>query len=215
MRLKNYLHQISPVLSTPHAARRLLRIFAFVLLIGILGGVYSFLLFTFNNEISQRRSYMSSAIAEAHTFFTTREALLESLSLSATRKAEISVPVSEEEIRLLLGQTSGKQWSIWLTQRMRDYLNAKQLNLLYVSSGAEVRVWRLYNATPGAGDFPRAMLNQQMAISDPSGKALALVEEDSATLLIKWNGEQCKASYSLPERNKSLNYERVRLVCQP
>ena len=47
------------------------------------------------------------------------------------------------------------------------------------------------------------MLNQQMAISDPSGKALALVEEDSATLLIKWNGEQCKASYSLPERNKS------------
>ena len=39
MRLKNYLHQISPVLSTPHAARRLLRIFALVLLLGILGGV--------------------------------------------------------------------------------------------------------------------------------------------------------------------------------
>jgi two-component system, NarL family, capsular synthesis sensor histidine kinase RcsC len=55
MRLKNYLHQISPVLSTPHAARRLLRIFALVLLVGMLGGVYSFLLFTFNNEISQRR----------------------------------------------------------------------------------------------------------------------------------------------------------------
>ena len=172
MRLKNYLHQISPVLSTPHAARRLLRIFAFVLLIGILGGVYSFLLFTFNNEISQRRSYMSSAIAEAHTFFTTREALLESLSLSATRKAEISVPVSEEEIRLLLGQTPGKQWSIWLTQRMRDYLNAKQLNLLYVSSGAEVRVWRLYNATPGAGDFPRAMLNQLENLKHHSTSAL-------------------------------------------
>jgi preprotein translocase subunit SecF len=47
MRLKNYLHQISPVLSTPHAARRLLRIFALVLLVGMLGGVYSFLLFTF------------------------------------------------------------------------------------------------------------------------------------------------------------------------
>ena len=73
MRLKSYLHQISPVLSTPHAARRLLRIFALVLLVGILGGVYSFLLFTFNNEVSQRRSYMSSAIAEVHTFFTTRE----------------------------------------------------------------------------------------------------------------------------------------------
>ena len=160
MRLKNYLHQISPVLSTPHAARRLLRIFAWVLLVGILGGVYSFLLFTFNNEISQRRSYMSSAIAEAHTFFTTREALLESLSLSATRQTALSAPLSEEEIRLLLGQTPGKQWSIWLTQRMRDYLQARKLNLLYVSSGAEAQVWRLYNTTPMAGDFPRAMLDR-------------------------------------------------------
>ncbi|WP_415762064.1 ATP-binding protein [Pseudomonas sp. CP4] len=160
MRLKNYLHQISPVLSTPHAARRLLRIFAWVLLVGILGGVYSFLLFTFNNEISQRRSYMSSAIAEAHTFFTTREALLESLSLSATRQTALSAPLSEEEIRLLLGQPSGKQWSIWLTERMRDYLQARKLNLLYVSSGAEAQVWRLYNTTPMAGDFPGAMLER-------------------------------------------------------
>ena len=160
MRLKNYLHQISPVLSTPHAARRLLRIFALVLLVGILGGVYSFLLFTFNNEISQRRSYMSSAIAEAHTFFTTREALLESLSLSATRQTALSAPLSEEEIRLLLGQAPGKQWSIWLTQRMRDYLQARKLNLLYVSSGAEAQVWRLYNTTPMAGDFPQAMLER-------------------------------------------------------
>lgn len=60
---------------------------------------------------------MSSAIAEAHTFFTTREALLESLSLSATRKTCMALPVSEEQIRSLLGPP-GKQWSIWLTQRM-------------------------------------------------------------------------------------------------
>jgi two-component system capsular synthesis sensor histidine kinase RcsC len=160
MRLKNYLHQISPVLSTPHAARRLLRIFALVLLLGILGGVYSFLLFTFNTEISQRRSYMSSAIAEAHTFFTTREALLESLSLSATRMANMDLPVSEEEIRLLLGQAPGQQWSIWLTRRMRDYLKARQLNLVYVSSGPRTQVLRLYNATAVIGRFPETMLEQ-------------------------------------------------------
>ncbi|WP_177431343.1 MULTISPECIES: hypothetical protein [unclassified Pseudomonas] len=53
--MKNYLRQIGPFLSTPHAARHLLRIFAWVLLVGILGAVYSFLLFTFKNEISQRR----------------------------------------------------------------------------------------------------------------------------------------------------------------
>ena len=148
MRLKTYLHQISPILSTPDAARRLLRIFALVLLIGILGGLYSFLLFTFNNEVSQRRSAMSGAIAEAHTFFTTREALLKSLSLAAARKPQGALAAaSTEEARLLLGHTPGKQWSIWLTQRMRDYLLAQQLNLLYISSGAEARVTRLYTAT--------------------------------------------------------------------
>ncbi|WP_236189199.1 ATP-binding protein [Pseudomonas pharyngis] len=172
MRLKNYLHQISPILSSPDAARRLLRMFALVLLVGILGGVYSFLLFTFNNEISQRRSYMSSAIAEAHTFFTTREALLESLSLSATRKTEINVPVSDEEIRLLLGQTPGQQWSIWLTQRMRAYLKAKQLNLIYVSSGIDAQASRLYNATPQIRDFPRAILKQLESLKHHNTSAL-------------------------------------------
>jgi two-component system, NarL family, capsular synthesis sensor histidine kinase RcsC len=161
MRLKTYLHQISPILSTPDAARRLLRIFALVVLVGILGGVYSFLLFTFNNEISQRRSYMSSAIAEAHTFFTTRESLLESLSLSATRRVKnADSAVSAEEIHLLLGTRPAKQWSIWLTQRMRDYLKDKQLNLIYVTSGAEAKVLRLYNATPPASDLPKDLLKQ-------------------------------------------------------
>lgn len=161
MRLKNYLHQISPILSAPDAARRLLRIFFLVLLMGILGGVYSFLLFSFNNEISQRRSYMSSAIAEAHTFFTTREALLESLSLSATRRYKnADGAVSEEEVYLLLGTRPGQQWSIWLTQRMRDYLKAKQLNLIYVTSGAEAKAVRLYNSTPMTSDFSKAMLDQ-------------------------------------------------------
>jgi two-component system capsular synthesis sensor histidine kinase RcsC len=89
MRLKNYLHQISPILSSPHGASPVAH-FCLVLLLGILGGVYSFLLFTFNSEISQRRSYMSSAIAGSAYFFTTREALLESLSLSATRMAHRS-----------------------------------------------------------------------------------------------------------------------------
>ncbi|WP_339530191.1 MULTISPECIES: ATP-binding protein [unclassified Pseudomonas] len=172
MRLKNYLHQISPILSSPNAARRLLRIFAMVLLVGILGGVYSFLLFTFKNEVSQRRSYMSSAIAEAHTFFTTREALLESLSLSATRMANMNLPVSEEEIRLLLGQAPGHQWSIWLTQRMRDNLKARQLNLVYVSSGPQPQVWRLYNATSVTSAFGRATLEHLQTLEHPNSDNL-------------------------------------------
>ena len=93
MRLKSYLLQINPVLSRPEAARRLLRIFASVLLVGILSGVYTFLLSTFNNDISQRRGYMSSAIAEAHTFFTNREALLQ--SLSPVSYTHLTLPTSD------------------------------------------------------------------------------------------------------------------------
>jgi two-component system capsular synthesis sensor histidine kinase RcsC len=173
MKLKNYLHQINPLLSTPNAARRLLRIFGLVLLVGILSGVYSFLLLTVNAEVSRRRSHMSSAIAEAHTFFTTRQALLESLSLSAIRKPlGVKPQVSPEEVHLLLGTTRGKQWSIWLTERIKQYLTSKQVNLLYVSSGNDVLVKRLYTATPVVADFPQAMLDRLQALKRDNNAAL-------------------------------------------
>ena len=63
MKLKMYLHSITPLLSSPHSARRLLWTVAAILLAGLLAGVYNFLLFTFNTELSQRRGSMSSAIA--------------------------------------------------------------------------------------------------------------------------------------------------------
>lgn len=56
---------------------------------------------------------------------------------------------------------------------------------------------------------------KQLAISDPGGKALALVEADAGTLIINWQNQRCEAPYALPERNKALNYERVALVCRP
>ncbi len=170
MRLKSYLLQINPVLSRPEAARRLLRIFAAVLLIGILSGVYTFLLSTFNNDISQRRGYMSSAIAQAHTFFTNRQALLESLSLSAVRKRSPIYPASAEEQHLQLGDTPGSQWSLWLTTRMRDYLKARQVNLLYVSASPVPQVTRLYDATAQVLPISRCMHNRLKALqhSDPA-----------------------------------------------
>ena len=56
---------------------------------------------------------------------------------------------------------------------------------------------------------------KQIAMADPSGKALALMEEDSGSLVIKWDGQQCQAPYELPAHDKALNYVRVRLECQP
>ncbi|ANY87030.1 MULTISPECIES: fimbria/pilus outer membrane usher protein [Pseudomonas] len=54
---------------------------------------------------------------------------------------------------------------------------------------------------------------KQLAISDPSGKALALVEQAQGWLTIRWSDQQCQASYTLPVRDKALNYERLPLRC--
>lgn len=56
---------------------------------------------------------------------------------------------------------------------------------------------------------------KQIAIADPSGKALALVEADTGTLVITWQDQRCEVPYALPERNKALNYDRVELICRP
>ncbi|QXI40291.1 fimbria/pilus outer membrane usher protein [Pseudomonas xantholysinigenes] len=56
---------------------------------------------------------------------------------------------------------------------------------------------------------------KQLAIADPSGKALVLLEHDKGDLTLKWAEQQCTAPYQLPERDKAVNYERLRLVCQP
>ena len=154
-----------------------------ILLSGLLAGAYNFLLFTFNTEISQRRGYMSSAIAEAHTFFTTRQSLLESISLSATRQPEDeAVSVSAEEIHLLLGPSAKQQWSLWLTERLRDYLKTKQVNLVYVSTGDNAKVSRLYNATPAVSAFSETILRQLDALKrddSPELNELWLTEQDS------------------------------------
>ncbi|HBO1218309.1 TPA: response regulator [Pseudomonas aeruginosa] len=154
MRLKAYLQQITPLLSNPEAVRQQLRLLALVLSVGILGGTYNFLSFTFNTNISQRHGYMSSAIAEAHTFFSSRETLLESLSLSTIRENAHGIApllmATDGQVYLQLGDRSGERWGIWLTQRMCSYLQAKHLNLLYVDSDPQARTRWLYNAADQA-----------------------------------------------------------------
>lgn len=164
MRLKAYLQQINPLLSDPEAARRLLRLLAFVLSAGILGAAYNFLSFTFNTDIARRHGAMSSAIAEAHTFFTNREALLESLSLATVRQAVPgvqAVPLAPgEEVHLQLGNQPGKRWSLWLTRRMCAYLRARHVNLLYVGADAQAPMRWLYNVDSQAPEPSRALLDR-------------------------------------------------------
>lgn len=187
MRLKSYLHQINPLFSSPEAARRLLRLVALIFLIGLLGAVYNFLRSSINNELSHRRSYMSSAITEAQTFFTSREALLESLSLSAVHKSkpldgDTIVSNSAEEIHLHLGDPNANQWGIWLTQRMRDYLKNKQLNLLYINGGEHPHLQRLFSTQANAADLPDRLLSKLANVKldeVPMGNELWLMDHSS------------------------------------
>ena len=42
-----------------------------------------------------------------------------------------------------------------------------------------------------------------------------MVEDDSATLTIKWQGKQCQAAYALASKQEKVNYERFKLICLP
>ncbi|MQA54459.1 ATP-binding protein [Pseudomonas piscis] len=188
MRLKSYLHQINPLFSSPEAARRLLRVVALIFLIVLLGAVYNFLRSTLNNELSQRRGYMSSAITEAQAFFTTREALLESLSLATVyQPLPITADLtpsndSSEEIHLRLGSHGEQQWGIWLTQRMRDHLKHKQLTLLYVQAGPQPEVQQLFSPHHETANLPRPLLARLSSLTPdevPMGDELWLTDHSS------------------------------------
>lgn len=84
------------------------------------------------------------------------------------------------------------------------------------STGRRVQ-FQLYDANGEAlpvGSIVQDSEGRQLAMSDPSGKALALVLEDAATLTLLWADKQCQAAYALPPPNEEINYERIKLTCQ-
>ncbi len=127
MKLAHLIPTAHSTLSTPQAARKLLRLFAFSLIAGVYIGAYGYLRVTLSQEISSRRSYMNEAIFQAQGFFVSRQTLLKGLGLSTVRQPTLSAAeannVPEEEIHIILGQRH-EIWSLWLTRRMLDYLRA-------------------------------------------------------------------------------------------
>jgi outer membrane usher protein len=78
--------------------------------------------------------------------------------------------------------------------------------------------FQLFDAQGQAMAFGASLEDQdgkQLAISDPNGNALALVEEEKGTLVIKWAPQECVADYSLPPQDMTRNFERYRLSCRP
>ncbi|WP_407312655.1 ATP-binding protein [Pseudomonas sp. nanlin1] len=142
--------------STPQAARKLLRLFALALVVGLYMGAYTYLHAAFNQEISLRRSYMNEAVSDAQSFFVSRQTLLKGLGLSTVR--HLTAPQGNlnsapaEEVHISLGE-SGNLWSLWLTRRMLRHLETNQVNLIYVPQRKTPEVQRLFTS----GDTPQTV----------------------------------------------------------
>ncbi|MBK5395575.1 response regulator [Pseudomonas sp. TH39(2020)] len=167
MKLKHFLQPLDSSFSTPKAARKLLRLFALALVLGVYVGAYSYLRAAFNEEISLRRSYMNEAISDAQSFFVSRQTLLKSLGLSTVRHVTAPVgnfnEVPAEEVHITLGE-AGNIWSLWLTKRMLDYLEVNQVNLIYVAQRAKPVVERLFTVGIAPANVPEPVLRRLMAV---------------------------------------------------
>ena len=53
-----------------------------------------------------------------------------------------------------------------------------------------------------------------LAIVDPTGRALVLSEKSAGELLVKWAGRSCRSAFTLPEKDPSRAYERIKVMCQ-
>ncbi|WP_019741765.1 fimbria/pilus outer membrane usher protein [Pseudomonas savastanoi] len=53
-----------------------------------------------------------------------------------------------------------------------------------------------------------------LAVVDPGSQALVLSEQDVGSLRVRWSDQSCQATFSLPPRDPTRAYERIRVTCQ-
>lgn len=167
MKLKHFLQPLDSSFSTPKAARKLLRLFALALVLGVYAGAYSYLRAALSEEVSKRRSYMNEAISDAQCFFVSRKTLLKTLGLSAVRNTSPPVgnlnQVPNEAMHITLGE-AGNIWSLWLTKRTLDFLEANHVNLIYVAQSTQPSVERLYTVRTASAAVPESVLHRLIAV---------------------------------------------------
>ncbi|MFJ4542405.1 response regulator [Pseudomonas sp. NPDC088885] len=158
MKLKQFLQPADSYFSTPKAARRLLRLFAQLLVLGTIVGAVISITSIFNSEISRRQGFMSDAIANARVFFTQRESLLKWLVLSAVNDPQ--APAGHEAA----DHASG--WGVRLTGPMNDYFKDNRLNLLYVPEEKDKGGEYLSKALPFITPISLDVLRKLRALDD-------------------------------------------------
>lgn len=100
-------------------------------------------------------------------------------------------------------------------QQLVPRRGAVVLSRYQVQLGRRIQ-FQLYQADGSPIGFGASVESAQgirLAMSDPYGKALALLNQDQGVLTIKWGKQSCTAHYQLAPRNKDLNYENAVLKC--
>nr|WP_305955161.1 MULTISPECIES: hypothetical protein [unclassified Pseudomonas] len=53
-----------------------------------------------------------------------------------------------------------------------------------------------------------------LGVLDPKGMALALVDQEESTLIVKWKSDSCQAHYILAPRKLDTRFDKVQLACK-
>lgn len=235
MKLKQFLRRQDSSFSTPKAARKLLRLLAWVVIACLFFTLGLFLAASFNSEVSQLRRQMNAAMYEAQDYLGQRESLLEHLSRGVTWRArepllqwrQLSVPVPpHEQVFVTLGEPESN-WSLALSGRDLSELEAKRLNLIYVSPAGDRVVTRLYGAPALNAVVPPAVLEalgqpgtpkeeQQVRWladpTDPQARQYLFTrvtrEQDNGWLGLELYGADLAAALGVPEAGRFLLLDR-------
>ncbi|MFV3330473.1 ATP-binding protein [Pseudomonas sp. NY15437] len=235
MKLKQFLRRQDSSFSTPKAARKLLRLLAWVVIACLFFTLGLFLAASFNSEVSQLRRQMNAAMYEAQDYLGQRESLLEHLSRGVTWRArepllqwrQLSVPVPpHEQVFVTLGEPDSN-WSLALSGRDLSELEAKRLNLIYVSPAGDRVVTRLYGAPALNAVVPPAVLEalgqpgtpkeeQQVRWladpTDPQARQYLFTrvtrEQDNGWLGLELYGADLAAALGVPEAGRFLLLDR-------
>ncbi|MCY1270007.1 Sensor histidine kinase RcsC [compost metagenome] len=179
MKLRLFLYPLDTSFSTPQALRKLLRVFACVLLLGLVSTQSFFLNESFNGEVSRHRRLMNASMYEAQLFLYQRESLLEHLARGVmfdSGDRPVSLPYlsnlpPHDYVNLALGDADGRS-SLFLSGRDLRELREKNLSLLYIAPGPTIRVSRLYDSAALNPVLPTAVfeaLRQPGSAKEESG----------------------------------------------
>lgn len=235
MKLKQFLRRQDSSFSTPKAARKLLRLLAWLVIACLFFTLSLFLAASFNSEVSQLRRQMNAAMYEAQNYLGQRESLLEHISRGVTWKArepllqwrQLSAPVPpHEQVYVTLGEP-GSSWSLALSGRDLSELEAKRLNLIYVSPAPERFVTRLYGAPALNAVVPASVLevlgqpgtateeSQVRWLADPTDPQArqylftrATSEQDNGWLGLEMFGADLSAALAMPDAGRFLLLDR-------